>query len=499
MSSLSDVESRRYRRLDWGLPSTLGTLPSCTEICYNLKIIDLLQQVALLKNRLCTKALILNAGLVLLPEHAAAFSVLGNLRVGGYTRAVEFEETSNGDATNDEQVLSAQLKMDITDFDSQNDAFVIDLRDKIDSYGRLDTQNLSLDTYNRFQVRELAFKRPWEDNKFYFTLGRFSLAEANILDNDGGEFGYRFSKQSRLGLFGGMAPKDVITPYYVTPNTDSVNNAQAGLYYSYEKKNGLERSLYTNNALAMGPTYNLTDKKSHTYFYHMAIWNMTAQNRISSYLQQDFVPKAGLRRASLSHSFYNPKFETSLSLIQTNTEDYLIQQDILDSLAPSGEQQLRFDLRHRIFAFLNFDYLLAFSKREADGKAQSEYALGLIVPKLLSNSGSARAQYGIRNNYFSKDRYFRVGYDFWNKFFSASLMHTVIDMEYEDTGLKNTRQVSTVDGGFFLNERVRASVAYQREQDAVLSASALFLMVGYRFGSGPAAPIRTRPAPFEEI
>ncbi len=449
-------------------------------------------------HRNCINAIILSSTLTLITGEAAAVSVLGNLRVGAYTRTVEFEEPVNGSTDNDEQVISAQMKMDVTDFDSKSDAFVIDLRDKIDSYGRLDTQNLKLDTYNRFQVREMAFKRPFEYNKLYFTLGRFSLIEANVLDNDGVEIGYRWSKESRISVFGGMAPKDVITPYYVAPNTASVNNAQAGLYYSYDKKNGLERSIYTNNAIAMGPTYFITDKKSHTYFYHMAIWNINQQNRVSSYVQQDFVPKATLRRASLSHSYFNPKFQTNLSVLQTNTEDYLIQQDILDPLPPSGEQFLRFDLRHRMLTFLSMDYFASFGKREADGKTQSEYALGVILPKLLSTNGSLRAQYGIRNNYVSKDNYIRGGYDYWNQYFSASLIHTIMKQEYED-GFENNRQITMIDGGFFLNDRVRGSLAYQIEKDDKLSASAFFLMLGYRFGNGAVAPIRTKPALFEEI
>ncbi len=431
-------------------------------------------------------------------HEAKAIGVVGNFRLGLYSRTVEFDPAINGDTSNDEQVVSAQLKMDVNDFDSYNDTFVIDMRDKMDSYGKLDSQNLSLQNYNRFQVREMAFKRPWEYNRFYFTLGRFSLTEANIIDNDGVELGYRFSKQSRLGLFGGMAPKDVITPYYVSPTTQSVNNVQGGLYYSYEKRSGVESSLYSNNALAMSPTYDITDKKSHSYFYHMAVWNVNPQHRLSSYLVQDFAPTASMRRASLSHSYTTTKLKTNLSLIQSNSEDYLVQRDLLDPLAPSSEQLVRFDLRHKTFPGLNLDLQAGIGNRSADKKSSSEYALGLIFPKFIAKSGSARVQYGIRNNYYSKDSYVRGGYDFWHESFSASLIHTILQQTY-DTGLKNTRQITMIDAGFFLSDRIRGALAYQIEKDDRLSASAFFLMIGYRFGTGAASPIRTRPALFEEI
>jgi hypothetical protein len=451
-----------------------------------------------LTHRIGKNARILSVFLALIAGKARAVSVLGNLRIGAYTRSVEFDEPVNGELNNDEQVTSAQLKMDLTDFDSASDGFTVDMRDKVDSYGRLDTQNLALDTYNRFQVRELAFRRPYDYNKFYFSLGRFSLIEANVLDNDGAEFGYRWSRESRLSVFAGVAPKDVITPYYITPNTTSVDNTQAGLFYSYNKKSGLERSLYTNNAIAIGPTYSITDKKSHTYFYHMAIWNINPNNRVSSYLQQDFVPKSTLRRASVSHSFTDTNVRTNLSLLQTNTEDYLIRQDILDPLPPSSEQFIRFELRHRMLKSLSVDYSASFGKREIDGKTQSDYALGLILPRFILANGSFRTQYGVRNDYVSKGHYIRGGYDYWNQYFSASLTHTVMTQDYED-GFKNNRQITMVDGGFFLTDRVRGSLAYQIEKDDKLSASAFFLMLGYRFGSGAAAPIRTKPALFEEI
>ena len=397
--------------------------------------------------------------------------------MGSYSRAVEFEVPINGETSNDEKAYSAELKLNVYDFSSHEDNIIVDIRDKVDNYGKLETSNLTLDSYNRVQVRELAYKRPWETNRFYFTFGRFSLSEANILDNDGVELGLHFSRNTRLGLFGGQAPKDIITPYYVNPDTSDVNNAQAGLYYSYEKKNGFERSVYTNNALALAPTYNLTDKKSHTYFFHMALWNMNSNNRLSTYLQQDFVPTSSLRRLSVTHSYFDPNFHTNLSLSQTNTEDYLIQQDILDPLPPSPEQSVRFDLRQRVFAQLSLDYSAGYSRRVEDTKTMSEYALGVIVPKLLVSTGSFRAQYGIRNNYFSKDRYIRGGYDYWNQFFSLSLIHTVIASEYDDK-TKNNRQITNIDGGFYVSDRFRGALGYQREKDDKLSASAFFVMLG---------------------
>jgi hypothetical protein len=144
------------------------------------------------------------------------------------------------------------------------------------------------------------------------------------------------------------------------------------------------------------------------------------------------------------------------------------------------------------------DYSGEYSKRSADGKSQSEVALGIVLPKLILPSGSFRAQYGLRDNYLSKDKFIRAGYDYWNQNFSLSLMHTSTAEVFDDN-TKNNRQTTNVDGGVFFSDRLRASLGYQREKDDRLSASALFVMVGYRFGTGSMAPIRQKPALFEEI
>ncbi len=431
-------------------------------------------------------------------QSAKAVEASGQVRVGGYTRSVEFAEPIDGESSNDEKVYSAQLRMSIYDFSSHDDTVQIDLRDKVDNYGALNSENLTLENYNRFQAREVAYKRPWESNRLYFTLGRFSLIEANVLDNDGAEVGYRMSRDMRFGLFGGQAPKDVITPYYVNPGVKSVSDTQGGVYLSYDKKNGLERELYTNNAIAIAPTYNLTDKDSHTYFYHMALWEISQQHRISSFVQHDFVPTSALRRANITYTYTGEKVKSNVSLLQTNTEDYLIRRDILDPLAPSPVQTLSFDLRHRMLPGLSVDYSADYSRRTVDGKNETGVALGVILPKLLVSTGSFRAQYGMRNNYLSKDKYIRGGYEYWNQNFSISLIHTASQEDYED-GFVNHRQVTNLDAGFFLNDRIRGSLGYQREKDDKVSANALFVMLGYRFGKGTVAPVRTKPALFEEI
>lgn len=436
---------------------------------------------------------------------AQAVEYQGQVRTGLFSRNVKFEEPIAGEQTNDESVYYGQVKLDVFNFNKAQDQVIFDARDKLDNFGKLERENVRLGTYNEFQLRQLVYERPWEANRFYFKAGRFSLSEANILANDGAEAGYRISRDSRISLFGGQAPKDVVAPLYVDPDTREISNTQGGIYYAYDNKQG-DSSLYTTNAFESLPSYDLTDTANHTSFYHYGLWQINGANRLSSMVQQDFSPESKLRRAYLNYSYFGLKFRGNVSALQTNTEDYLIRQELLDPLPPSAVQTFTGDIRYRFHPRFNLDLSTSFSKRAIDGKTANDAAIGVISQKFILASGSARAQFGVRNNYLSKDNYVRVGYDYWNQYFSLGVSHFISKetlKEEEDSvfgnELENNRQISTIEGGFYLSEAVRGSLSYQIEKDDHLSASAFFFMIGYRFGSGGVSPVRVKPSPWEEI
>ncbi len=97
-----------------------------------------------------------------------AIETQGQLRLGTFSRNVKFEDNSAGEQTNDELIYSSQLTMNVFDFNSSSDMFTLDARDKIDTYGKLEVENLRLINYNQFQIRRLAYERPWDSNRLYF-------------------------------------------------------------------------------------------------------------------------------------------------------------------------------------------------------------------------------------------------------------------------------------------------------------------------------------------
>ncbi|MCX6130946.1 MAG: hypothetical protein NTX25_18050 [Proteobacteria bacterium] len=433
---------------------------------------------------------------------AEAYEYDGDARLGYLTRQVEFKgdflNQTNGETHNDEQVLNAQLKLNIEDLSSNKDRVLFDFRDKRDNFGKLERENLRLINYDRRQLRLLAFERPWESNRHFFSLGRFALPEANILANDGAEYGYRSSKALRYGIFAGQAPKNIISPLYVDPETRSLSGVQAGAYLNFEHKEGFEDSTYFSSAIAEAPTYDVTDAENHAYYYQKGMWTVGGFHRYSSLIHYDFTPKSSLRRAYLSYAFQAEKLRAGGSFQQTNTEDYLIKQVIQDTLAPSAVQSFNLDLRYLISNHLSIDLASSEGRRTSDGLKRTENALGLLFPRLLGDSSSVRLQLGVRANFQSHDKFSKISYDFYARSFSIGLSYMIVDENYDD-GTTNKRTIANLDGGFFLFDDIRGSVGYELENDSKVNASALLMMLGYRFGAGSLSAPRTKPARFEEI
>ncbi len=435
-----------------------------------------------------------------IPE-ASAVDFRGDVRIGHYSRQVEFQGAylgqTAGETNNDEQVINLQLKATADDINDSNDRFIFDFRDKRDGFGKLERENLLLSNYERRELRTAAYQRPWENNRTYFTVGRFALPEANIVANDGAEFGYRSSKSTRYGLFAGQGAKDIIAPLYVDPDTRDIPNTQFGAYYNYETKDTPEDSSYLTNAVAQAPTYDITDAENHLYYYQQGLFTIGGHHRVGSLVHFDFSPKASLRRGYVSYYYQTERMRAGGYLNQTTTEDYLIKQVIQDVLVPSAVRTIDADVRYRVSSSFSVDVSASRGTRTVDGKSRTEYAAGLLFPKVLGDTSSTRLQLGVRQNFLSKDNFSKIAYDYWGRTLSVGVAYTLSNETYDD-GTTNKRSILMVDAGIFVLEDIRGAVGYEMESDSKVKANALFIMVGYKFGVSASSP-RTRPARFEEM
>lgn len=435
-------------------------------------------------------------------QRLEAMDIKGEARIGIYSRSVTFKgdilKDTAGETNNDEQVLNTQIKTDIEDINKSKDRALFDFRNKRDNFGKLERENYSLSSYDRRQLRTLAYQRPWEHNRLYFTAGRFPLPEANLIANDGAEVGYRGSKANRYGLFAGQGAKDIIRPLYVDPETRTLPSSQAGVYFAQEEKDGPEESSYMTHALAQAPSYELTATEARSYYYHQGMWTFGETDRIGSLVHYDVSPKSSLRRAYLSYFRTVDRWRAGGYFQQTSTEDYLIKQTLQDTLQPSTVRVLDLEWRYRVTQTMAMDASFARATRSADGLSRTEYALGLLFPRLLSDNTSSRLQFGKRSNYQSQDQFIKLGFDYFGKEFSLGLSHLINTQDFSNSP-DNKQSISTIDAGIFLSDDIRSALAYEIEKDNKVDAKAFFLMVGYRFGSGSVSGIRTRPARFEEL
>ena len=174
--------------------------------------------------------------LLLVGYPSLAYEYNGSVRAGYINSKIDYSSADLSGATNDVEIFSTRLNLDVDRINRKEDLFTLDLRDRYDFFGKVDSEILQLSAENTLQIREAAYKRPWENNRTFYSVGRFSLPSAGILANDGGEYGYRMSKRHRVAAFIGIAPEDVLTPASITPEIRGYDGNQGGVYSVYEKK-----------------------------------------------------------------------------------------------------------------------------------------------------------------------------------------------------------------------------------------------------------------------
>ena len=101
---------------------------------------------------------------------ALGASYRGQARVGAVNSQVKFTEPLQGEESNDAALISTRLFLEANRIRSRKDQFVLDLRDRYDFFGKSNSQILSLESVNELQIRQAAYKKPWEINRSYYTI-----------------------------------------------------------------------------------------------------------------------------------------------------------------------------------------------------------------------------------------------------------------------------------------------------------------------------------------
>src|SRR5437868_3997619 len=110
----------------------------------------------------------------------------GRISIGLYESNESFAANTDGEPYNDILSVSGRVYLHVTDINMDRMDMVMDLRDKYDAFGMLNSTKQELDPLNAFQAKNLYvsnFLSP--SSKWNYITGRFSLFENGGAYTDG--------------------------------------------------------------------------------------------------------------------------------------------------------------------------------------------------------------------------------------------------------------------------------------------------------------------------
>lgn len=430
-----------------------------------------------------------------------AADLTGSVRLGTQSSGVEFKNPRTGEESNDSQSIFFRLRSNVENLNDDADMIVLDVRDHYDAFAVLDQDFLELTPNNELQVRQLAYKRPYERNNFYFTLGRFSLSEANVLVNDGVEAGLRVSKRFRVGAFGGVAPKDIVdAAHYEEINpTLTYEGLQVGAYTTFERPNVHDYpNIYFTQAVVSGPSFDVPTYASRVYYFNQAVINTSEKNRFASHVVYDLDPKALLRRLNLSHFYFGRSVRVHTMVGRVNTSDYQMLRSMRDTLPPSGFDSASLRPTIKLGKTFSLQAMGLFERRLADSKTKTEFAGGPLFTGLSKGTASFGVIAGVRNNFISKDSYFRINYQVFRSVFDLNASYYQATETYE-TGEVLHPKIASLDIGYAATEKIRGTFGGSIQQDENVTVKSVLATIGYVLGRGQVSPRRSKTPEFEEL
>ncbi|MFW7378680.1 MAG: hypothetical protein ACOH5I_07735 [Oligoflexus sp.] len=459
-----------------------------------------LQALAKQKSRSLQINLIFSTLAIALAGPAQGFEVKGQFRAGGYSSQVKLLDDISGLGNNDASVISNRLNMNFYQFNQSQDEINLDFRDRYNFFGKADREILELKDENTFEARELAYRRPWQKHRLYFTAGRYIPKEAGLITNDGADVGYRLTRDHRIGAFAGIADQSLITPPSIQPDTRGYNGTQGGAYWVYDRSDSRRMdATYMTNAIAQAPTAELIEFVNKVQFYHLSLFQLGPQHRLSNHFNLDLAPDPKLRQAYISYHYYSPRYRLTSYYNRISPEENRILKEIQDDLVPSTVDMLSANLIQRLSSVLSLEYRLQLGRRAADGKQRQVLAVGSRYLGFLRGRMALGGLFGLRNNYQSSDQYIDLKLDFYQSKWSVHLEQGLANKAYEAGGPKLFETRTAGELAFYFGERLRGSAAFSQTKNEQVEVTTMFLMIGYYFGTGTTSPIRSISPIFEGI
>jgi hypothetical protein len=473
---------------------------------------------------------------------AAASESAGYVNLGFYSAKEQLATASADVTSNDYETALGRAYLDVTKIGPYSNEVTFDLRDKYDAYGGVDAYNSRLVAADQPELRQLALKYPYEDGSLYWALGRFPVADAEVLGNDGADLGVRFGRV-KVGAFGGLLPEQ---RYGRTVQLQKEDH-QAGLYAIYQDKGqdkvqDWTRSTYASTAFVLRQPVQADDRqvptgaaagtiagdqpspppgqpetasttsgvtpvtaaeppllKNYVFWYANVQHQPSDRTRLSLVSHVDLQPAGTLRNlwASVSHAA-TPRLSGTVSALHLDLTEYERQRDLRDTLPASVYNEGRFDARFKLNRYYLVDGDAIAGSRSLDGKQKAAVDGRFVASSLAHGHLQAFAGGGYRTEFIMKDTILKVGATLYARRLELGVTQQFI-VENRDSGEVYHPLVSDLSLGFVLANSVLASgdVEYAKDERATIVSGLVTL--GYRFGGKQQTPVRSEAPRVERL
>lgn len=423
------------------------------------------------------------------PTSAFAYKSTGRIILGGVAITERFSSDQFGSTSNDYLFGSGRIFYKLTELGDSHWELTSDLRDKYDSFGQLNRDQLTLEGKNEFQIRQMSARWPNKDGRYGIQMGRFQLPEAGAVFVDGAEAEYRFNVEWRSGIFGGFNPKSV-EQSYLQFEPDAL---QAGVFATYQSKDeGWNKNLYFSHGF-VHQTYKSDEERS--FIFHNLIYQWEEFSRLISYLNLDFVPSTKVQTANIIYQqSWGPHYSSELGFLKIDVLEYRRKQGVLEKLNPSPYSESHVQVQRKSDHGSQLSLELSSGVREYDQLHRDEILAGYSHAEFFSKNVDFRLKIGSRNNFTSKDTFAWAGVGYFSRKWEYS-----IDGQYEiDNNIDGstthplTLEISATN---FYSKEFFLTGSFQRAADENVTVMSTFLKIGYRFGNQEIPPIRNGESP----
>lgn len=418
-----------------------------------------------------------------------AIQTYGRISIGAAATTEKLNATSSGSERNDTLFSSQRFFYKVSEIGENQWEVTTDLRNKYDSFGKLNKELFQLDSKDEFQVLQLNTRMVNPNGNLSPSLGRFQVPEAGAVIVDGINLQYRLTSNWYSGLFGGLNPKQADKANLVSDSKAT----ETGAFLTYQKKTGdWDTNQYLSHGLVQ-QKYNGQNERQ--FIFHNGVYQWQANSRVMSLVYLDFAPRTHVQTMYL---MYQQGLSTSLSFeigqLGIDGVEYLRRQNVLEKLDPSSYKESHVRLDYRVDSDQTLSLTSSAGERSVDQLKRTDVGLGYRLQNFISKKWDTQFMIIRRKNFTSQDNIIS-----WSLGYFSKTYEIIIDADYaiqkNDDGLTTHPLNTELSFTNFFSKEIFASAVLQRSADEAVTILGTFIKFGYRFGNKELPPIRDGAAP----